>query len=180
MRKLILFAGIAALAYSQESTKSSAWKLEAGIVTDPIVVDADCMPDFLKALMGGGLESRKLRSELFQVGCVKSMDKVVIAFSAEKKTFTLGTKEVTMRHVAITAQGVDLLLKEFGKYADRLEWSSRYRIEENSSDEMLKVGWITDDGFMKSDREELIRLFQVKAPAPAPPSTPSAVKISNQ
>jgi len=182
MRKLLLLVGITALAYSQDATKAAPWKLEVGIVTNPLVIDADCLPDFLKAITDRGLESRKTLMQLSQFGCVKSIDKVVIAFSSEKKTFTLGDKEVSMRHVAVTAQGVDLLQKDFGKYADKLERSSRYRIEDNSSDEILKVGWIADQGFMTSNREELIHLFGLKTatPVPAPPSNPSAGKISNQ
>jgi hypothetical protein len=177
-----LLAMLATLAYSQDSPKPVPWKLEVGIVTDPVVVDVDCLPDYLKAITDRGLEGRKIFMQLFQVGCVKSIEKVVLAFSSEKKTFTLGDKVVSMRHVAITSQGVDLLQKDFGKYADRLERSSRYQIEDNSSDETLKVGWIADQGFMTSNREELIRLFGLKtaAPAPAPPSNSSAGKISNQ
>jgi len=189
--RIILLTCIAVLGYSQDTPKTfgpppRTWKLEASLLVNPQLVQADCVPDYVKSF-NGGVEGRQLYLQLRTLHCVEVIDGVPLAFSLEKKTFTVGeNKKLELRHVVMTAANVAYGSKDLEAYLDALESLARHAMSAGGTTELMKEGWVTDTGFLPTTRAELCTLLQPKAgkstltPAPAPSSNPSAGKINNR
>ncbi len=197
MKRLFPFAFLCgALGLAQPTDK---WKLDAGIVVNTVLVQDDCINDFLRAYAQSGLERRKMISEMQRVGCLKPFPDSYVAFSSGTKSFKGEGKSFSMRRVVLidpdliqVAILTNMDKEAFAKHFDTLEGISGAVLgEPHMASASMSMGWIPADSYMKSGRDELLQLYGPKkefkpspsarvAPVPIPQSSPSAGKISNQ
>jgi hypothetical protein len=105
----------------------------AKLYDGPLVLQKDCIPDFLKASALSGLELRKKFTELVAYGCIKVISDVYVYFFTESSSFPSGPKQ----HVTFS----NVLIK--GAFA-------------SSEREKDDTGWVRSEQVRDGFREELV------------------------